>query len=171
MDNRRPGTSNIAYHSTNITWKWIIKHIRIQIWLWYPNWKEQRGRLHIPIWPHFSFLVLLFLFPCDVAIPAYLLCHNSAQISLSVYRTHTAGNNILRAHLDPITGLLAQSNRVPPSTAPLIETNMERCYKKGISLSIHYVLKLQMSPTSTLRATQIRCSTSMRTASFARSFR
>jgi len=51
-----------------------------------------------------------------------------------------------------ITGLLAQSNRVPPSTAPMIETNMERCYKKGISLSIHYALKLQMSPISTHKA-------------------
>jgi hypothetical protein len=37
--------------------------------------------------------------------------------------------------------------------------------------SIRYTLKLQMSPTSTFRATQIRCSTSIRTASLARSFR
>ena len=171
MDNRRPGTSNIAYHSTNITGKWIIKHIRIQIWLWYSNWKEQRGRLYIPIWPHFSFLVLLFLFPCDVAIPAFLSCHNSAQISLSVYRTHTVENNILRAHLGPITGLLAQSNRVPPSTAPTIDASVGGCREKGLSISARYTLKLQMSPTSTFRAMQIRCSTSMRTASLARSFR
>ena len=143
MDNRHTGTSNFMLSVTNNADKWITSHFIIQIWFWLLDWTEQRGRLHIPIWPHFSFLVLLFLFPCDVAIPAYLLCHNSAQISLSVYRTHTVGNNILRAHLDPITGLLAQSNRVPPSTAPLIETNMERCYKKGISLSIHYTLFLR----------------------------
>ena len=30
----------------------------------------------------FSFLVLIFLSPCDVAIPAILPCHNSAQISI-----------------------------------------------------------------------------------------
>ena len=34
-----------------------------------------------------------------------------------------------------------------------------------------YILRLQMSPTSTFRAMQIRCNTSMRTASLASSFR
>ena len=68
------------------------------------------------------------------------------------FRALTKGNIFLRTSIGPITGLLAQSNRVPPSTAPMIETNMERCYKKGISLSIHYALKLQMSPISTHKA-------------------
>lgn len=81
------------------------------------------------------------------------------------------GYIFLQTLFGPVMGILAQSNRVSPSVAPMIETNMGRCYKKGISISTRYALKLQMSPTSTLKATQIRCSTFMRTASLARSFR
>ena len=86
------------------------------------------------------------------------------------FRTLSKGNIILRALVGSVTGIHAQSNRVPPSVAPTIEASLGGCREKGLSISIRYAPKLQMSPTSTLRATQIRCSTSMRTASLARSF-
>ena len=82
MDNRHTGVSNIVFRATNNIRKWIIKHIKIQIWLCPPNWKEQRGWPQIPVWPLFSFLVLLFLSPCDVAIQVFKPHHNSAQISI-----------------------------------------------------------------------------------------
>ena len=156
---------------TNNTDKWIRKHYIIQIWFWLLNWTEQRCRPQIPIWPHFSFLALLFLSPCDVAIPAFLPRHNSAQISI-----FDVSYPLKRKHYSTSARWLCHGNPYPVQPHPSQRRVHDRgqragCCEKGLSISIRYALKLQMSPTSTLRATQIRCSTSMRTASFARSFR
>ena len=103
--------------------------------------------------------------------PGFLPCHNSDQISIfDVSYPHIRKHFLTGPHW-PCHG-----NPCPVQLRPSQRRTHDRdqcggCREKGLSISIRYALKLQMSPTSTLRATQIRCSTSMRTASLARSFR
>ena len=68
-----------------------------------------------------------------VMLPSRLFCYVTI-LPKSVYlafRTLTVGNNILRAHLGPVTGILAQSNRVPPSVAPTIEASVGDTAKRA----------------------------------------